>query len=143
MKILPDGTVTTRVNGPDPRFGMEAPLIKSLTVQTPAGLQSTMSQSRVITQMSGQTVTGQIDSVKINGRVYRTIYDGNLKQFTNISPEGRQTVTRVDSKGRMIEETVTAVSPIIYIYGTQVRRLGTVQGTLFKHAPQPNSVTFV
>ena len=94
VTTTPDSTVTTRVAEPDPRFGMEAPLIKSLKVQTPSGLQSTMSQSRVITQMSGQTVTGQIDSVKINGRIYRTIYDDNLKQFTNISPEGRQTVTR-------------------------------------------------
>ncbi|MGH7452999.1 MAG: RHS repeat-associated core domain-containing protein, partial [bacterium] len=119
--------MTTRANGPDPRFGMEAPLIKSLTVQTPAGLQSTMSQSRVITQMSGLTVTGQIDSVKINGRIYRTIYDGNLKQFTNISPEGRQTVTRVDNKGRVIEETVTGVSPIIYTYDTQGRLIETLQ----------------
>ena len=127
ITTIPDGTVTTRVVGPDPRFGMEASLIKSLTVKTPSGLQSTFSQSRVITQMSGLTVTGQIDSVKINGRIYRTIYNGNLKQFTNISPEGRQTVTRVDSKGRVIEETVTGVSPITYTYDPQGRLIETLQ----------------
>jgi RHS repeat-associated protein len=107
---------------------MEAPLIKNLTVETPSGLQSTMSQSRVITQVSGLTVTGQIDSVKINGRIYRTIYDGNLKQFTNITPEGRQTVTRIDSKGRVIEETVTGVSPITYAYDPLGRLIETLQG---------------
>ncbi|MCI0551709.1 MAG: RHS repeat-associated core domain-containing protein, partial [Anaerolineae bacterium] len=128
ITTTPDGTVTTRVNGPDPRFGMEAPLIKSLTVQTPAGLQSTLSQSRTITQMSGLTVIGQIDSVKINGRIYRTIYDGNLKQFTDISPEGRQTVTRVDNKGRVIEETITGVSLITYTYDPQGRLIETLQG---------------
>jgi RHS repeat-associated protein len=128
ITTTPDSTVTTRVLGPDPRLGMEAPLIKSLTVQTPGGLQSTLSQSRVITQMSGQTVTGQIDSVKINGRIYRTIYDGNLKQFTSISPEGRQTVTRVDNKGRMIEETVTGVSPITSTYDLQGRLIEILQG---------------
>ncbi|MCI0552002.1 MAG: CHAT domain-containing protein, partial [Anaerolineae bacterium] len=127
ITTTPDGTVTTRVNGPDPRFGMEAPLIKSLTVQTPAGLRSTMSQLRVITQMSGQTVTGQIDSVKINGRIYRTIYDGNLKQFTDITPEGRQAVTGVDNKGRMIEENVPGVSPLSYTYNAQGRLTETIQ----------------
>ena len=33
-----DGTVTTVQQGPDPRFGMQSPNLKSMTVQTPGGL---------------------------------------------------------------------------------------------------------
>src|SRR5690606_6705729 len=37
----PDGTTVEVVEGGDPRFGMQAPLARSLTVRTPAGLTAT------------------------------------------------------------------------------------------------------
>lgn len=47
--IAPDGTITTPVEGPDPRFGMQAPILKSLTVATPLGLTSTLTTTRAVT----------------------------------------------------------------------------------------------
>jgi RHS repeat-associated protein len=123
----PDGTVTTVVNSADPRFGMQSPL-STVTVRTPGGLQSTVEQHRIITQMSGIVVTGMVDSVVINGRIYKTIYDGNVKQFTSITPEGRQSIVKIDNKGRVIQESVPGVAPVSYTYDPQGRLVQAQQG---------------
>jgi RHS repeat-associated protein len=125
--IPPDGTVTAVVSSPDPRFGMQSPL-STVTVRTPGGLQSTVEQHRIITEMSGANVTGMVDSVLINGRIYKTVYDGNLKQFTSITPAGRQSVVKIDNKGRVIEESVPGVAPVGYTYDSQGRLVQAQQG---------------
>ena len=38
----PDGTVTTLIPGPEPRFGMQAPIPSALTVRMPSGLTSSL-----------------------------------------------------------------------------------------------------
>lgn len=43
---FPDQTVTTLMLGPDPRFGMQAPIPQSLTIATAGGLRSTFAISR-------------------------------------------------------------------------------------------------
>src|SRR5207249_3268873 len=45
---LPDGTLSILVDGPGPRFGMQAPLPKSVTTTT-GGLTSTMITERAVT----------------------------------------------------------------------------------------------
>lgn len=45
----PDNTVAETVGGPDPRFGMQAPIPKSSTVWTPDGLVRTQTMSRTAT----------------------------------------------------------------------------------------------
>ncbi len=45
----PDGTITTQVEGPDPRFSMQSPILKSLTVATPLGLTSNVTTTRAVT----------------------------------------------------------------------------------------------
>ncbi|MBA7695691.1 Virginiamycin B lyase [subsurface metagenome] len=44
-----DGTVVTKVMGPDPRWGMLAPIQQSLTIATPGGLQYVIETSRTVT----------------------------------------------------------------------------------------------
>jgi|GEM_PF-5705903 len=73
--VSTDGTVTTSVSNPDPRFGMQAPL-SDVTVRRPGGLTSNVKQFRTVTQISGLQVTGLTDSVVINGRSYKTVYNG-------------------------------------------------------------------
>lgn len=45
----PDGTVETTVQGPDPRFGMQAPVTTTLTRTTPGGLTETITSQRTVT----------------------------------------------------------------------------------------------
>src|SRR5262249_15121245 len=45
----PDGTVETRTVGPDPRFGLLAPVLASVTVTTPGGPTLTLTETRSAT----------------------------------------------------------------------------------------------
>jgi RHS repeat-associated protein len=118
--ITSDGTITTTLYLPDPRYGMEAPL-SNVTTKLPSGLTSTTSEGRVISQMTGLTISGMTDSVAINGRTYKTIWDSNQKMFTIISPEGRQSFSWTDAKGRTIKDSIPGIEATYYGYDPQGR----------------------
>ncbi|NJL29736.1 MAG: RHS repeat-associated core domain-containing protein [Thermoanaerobaculia bacterium] len=46
---LPDGTTIETMLGPDPRFGMAAPITKSIKLRTPSGLERTETFERAVT----------------------------------------------------------------------------------------------
>ena len=101
----PDGTVTSYVLGPDPRFGMMAPITTSMTVTTPAGLKNTVTTTRTVT-LSDPTnplsLATQTDIVTENGQKYTTVYDASTRTITSTSPEGRTSTTTLDAKGRVV-----------------------------------------
>ncbi len=125
---FPDGTVTTKKLGPDPRFGMEAPLIDKLTVSTPGGLTSTMSQGRIITQISGLEVTGLTDTVTVNGKSMVSVYEGDDGKFTTTSPEGRYSFSYIDNKGRVVCDSIPGIHAVNYAYDDQGFLIETEQG---------------
>jgi RHS repeat-associated protein len=118
----PSGMTMPTEQKPDPRYGMQSPL-GNLTVKTPAGLQSNANQFRKITQMSGTQVTGLTDSVLVNGKVFKTQWDGNQRMLTKTSAEGRKTFTFYDSKGRVIKDSTSGLVPTTYIYDSKGRRI--------------------
>lgn len=84
-----DGTVTTEVQGPDPRFGMQAPITQRLTVKTPGGLTSTLTTQRSATLTDSAnplSLTTLTDTVTINGRsVVSTLNAGQPSPPSNPS----------------------------------------------------------
>jgi RHS repeat-associated protein len=128
----PDGTVTTEVEGPDPRFGMQAPIISSLKITTPAGLVSNMTSTRTVTlsdQFNPLSLITLTDTTTINGKTYTSLYDAALKKITNTSPAGRQRFTLLDSLGRVSKEQTTGLNPVSYEYDTQGRLIRVTQGS--------------
>ncbi|MDG5815419.1 RHS repeat-associated core domain-containing protein [Chitinispirillales bacterium ANBcel5] len=130
--IAPDSTISFTRYGPDPRFGMQAPVITEQTVTTPSGLTYTMTSSRTAELedpgdlFSVQTIT---DSVLINGQLHITIYDAQTKNITSISPEGRQSITTIDDKGRVVLSEVPGVLPVEYEYDSHGRVALVKQGS--------------
>jgi YD repeat-containing protein len=112
----PDGTIIIQTSGIDPRFGMQAPVVKALSVTMPSSLSATISEGRKITQMTGSAVTGFLDSLIINGKVYRTSFDGISKVFTNTTPVGRRVYTRQDSLGHITQDSIPGIAPTNYSY---------------------------
>ncbi len=136
---FPDGTVTAKTLGPDPRFGMEAPLIDKLTVSTPGGLTSTMSQGRIITQISGLEVTGLTDTVTVNGKSTVSVYEGDDGKFTTTSPEGRNSFSYIDDKCRVVQDSIPGIHAVYYTYDDEGFLIETEQGgrrTLFSYNDQ-------
>ena len=128
----PDGTVVTIKEGPDPRFGMQAPIVENMTVATPSGLSSSTTTARTVTlsvpddPLSLLTLT---DTIAINGRAYTSLFDAATLTTTSTTPEGRQTVTTMDGQGRVTSEQVSGLEPTSFTYDTRGRLTAITQGT--------------
>ena len=114
--VRPDSTIITSQSGPDPRFGLQVPIIKTQTIATPSGLSMDIQKSRTISEMTGLLVTGLIDSVMVNGRVSTSAYDGNQKLFINTSSTGRRTFSFIDDLGRVVKDSIPGLLPVHYAY---------------------------
>jgi RHS repeat-associated protein len=128
----PDGTLTTPVNGPDPRFALQAPLLKSLTVQTPGGLTSTVTTTRAVTLTNPNdplSLATQTDTLVINGRTYTTVFNQSAKTLTTTTPQGRTSTVTLDAKGRVIQEQVTGLEAVNYSYDALGRLSTITQGS--------------
>ncbi|HMS84684.1 MAG TPA: hypothetical protein PKD12_13620, partial [Nitrospira sp.] len=128
----PDGTITTQVEGPDPRFGMQAPILKSLTVQTPLAVTSTVTSSRAVTLSNPSdplSLATQTDTLVINGRMYTSTYTQATRLLRTTTPAGRISDVTLDAKGRVVQEQVTGLEPVAYTYDVLGRLATITQGT--------------
>ncbi len=123
-----DGTVATLELQPDPRFGMKAPLTKRIEVTTPGGLTSITTAKREVKLNEKQELLQQTDTLSSNGNERRHIYDRVSRTLTTVSPEGRQTTTRLDEQGRTIRVEVPGYFPVEYHYDARGRLSSTSQG---------------
>jgi RHS repeat-associated protein len=141
----PDGTVTTTVYGPDPRFGMLSPVVTSQTVRLPSGLTSTTTGSRTATFAIANDTSSPLrtltDTVTVNGKTFSSVYDATARTVTTTSAEGRTTVTTSDEKGRIIKAEVPGLLPTTYAYDSRGRMIAVTQGTrsvTYAYDPQGN-----
>ncbi|MBX3324920.1 MAG: hypothetical protein U0223_13295 [Nitrospira sp.] len=128
----PDGTITTQVEGPDPRFGMQSPILKSLTVATPLGLSSSLTTTRTVTLSNPNdplSLATQTDTLVINGSTYTSTYTQATRLLRTTTPAGRISDVTLDAKGRVVQEQVTGLDPVAYTYDTSGRLATITQGT--------------
>ena len=141
-----DGTVATAMEGPDPRFGMQAPTLSALTVASPGGLVSTTALSRSVALVNPggdpadpANVASISDSVTVNGRTATSLYSRAARTLTTTSPLGRQGTTTFDLFGRVSEALSPGVAPVSSAYDAQGRLSTVTQGarqTLYTYNPQ-------
>jgi len=97
----PDGTVVTIVQGPDPRFGMQSPIVESMEVSTPGGLTQAITMSRTVTLSDPNdplSLTSQTDTMVVNGKT-------------------------------LTSSELTGLAPVLYEYDPQGRLTGIASGT--------------
>ncbi len=102
-----DGTTMAMSARRDPRWGMQAPGLDSLRVTLPSGLTSHTRTARRVTLAdpdNSLSLLSRTDSIVVNGRVFTDVYDATLRQRTLLTPEGRASVSRLDSLGRLVEQ---------------------------------------
>jgi RHS repeat-associated protein len=128
----PTGRKTVGINGPDPRWGMAAPLPSTLKSTTPAGLEKVATFSREITltdpndRLSIATLT---DSSSVNGKTSTVVYNRAANTVTETTPEGRTSVTTLDPKGRAVFVERNGVEPVAYTYDNRGRLSSSTTGT--------------
>ena len=129
---LSDGTVFTVEVGPDPRWGMQAPLAISTSIDTPGGLTSVQTMTRSVDLadpddiFSLETLT---DTVAINNRTYAKVFDGSAMQWILTSPEGRQSMITMNEHGRVVESQVPGLNPLQFTYNAQGKLTQVSQGS--------------
>ncbi|MCI0689895.1 MAG: hypothetical protein L0Y54_22050, partial [Sporichthyaceae bacterium] len=120
----PDGTTTTTVEQADPRWSVQATVLKSLTVTLPSGLTSTTTGGRrvVLSDPANPfSLTLQVDSGVVNGNQFRSVYDAATQRVSATSPEGRQSFTTLDSLGRVRVVRVPGLDSVTYRYDSRGR----------------------
>ncbi len=129
----PDGTITTVVEGPDPLFGMQAPVQRSLTITVPdTKLVYTSATTRTATKPNQSHPLGiqSITETKtVNSRVFTTAFDFSTLTRTRTSPFGRQTTEVLDAKGLVIETRVPGIEPVKFTYDANGRLSSALQGS--------------
>lgn len=128
----PSGTIYSLKRGPDSRVGMQAPSIELLSVRAPSGLTATISGSRSSTLSDPGdplSVTVQVDSFIMNGRVYQSTWNTSTRTLVYESPTGREVTREFDSQDRLISMEVPGFSPSTYEYDSRGRVKRTTQGS--------------
>lgn len=131
QKTYADGLVEKLDKGPDPRFGLEAPINKSQTLKTLGGITRTTSIGRTanLTDSTNPlSLITQTDTVKVNNRTYTRIYDAANYTFTDTTPLGRKRITMIDAKGRMVQTTTAGIAPAQLTYDGRGRLASLIQG---------------
>ncbi|MBK8753245.1 MAG: hypothetical protein IPL99_17140 [Candidatus Competibacteraceae bacterium] len=127
----PDGSVTQTLQGPDPRFGMQAPIPKSQTV-TSGGLTSTLTTA--VTAALSDTnnplsLTTLTANVTLNGRAAASVYNAATRKTTTTSAAGRVSYSVLDAQGRMSETGITGLDAVHYSYDPRGRLSSVTQGS--------------
>jgi RHS repeat-associated protein len=127
-----DGTVVTATQGPDPRFGMLAPLDKSVSISLPSGLASSATTTRSVSLADPQnllSLTQETTTVTLNGRSFSTVYTAADRQYTDTTPENRTSTRSVDPQGRPTLIQSPGVAALNYQYDARGRLTTVTQGT--------------
>ncbi len=116
------GAVMTQIAGPDPRFGMEAPVATSVSLEFPSELTAATTNARTATvsnpfdPLSLVTLT---ESSTVAGNTATTVYTAATRTFLTTTPLGRTRSLALDELGRPV--TLSASGGIATTAGYDAR----------------------
>jgi RHS repeat-associated protein len=119
-----DGTVIAGVYGPDPRFGMDTPVMQNQSIVTPSGLTNTITRTRTATLADDADLLSHealSESTTINGKTFTRNYDAATRTWTNTSAEGRTKTLTLNSLGQLAEINVSGLATTSFDYDSQGR----------------------
>jgi RHS repeat-associated protein len=141
LSQAPDGTTAAVLLGPDPRWGMMAPVTSSSTITTPEGLAASFAVTVTATLTDTNdlfSLQELVEAVTINGRTYTTVYTAGDRTFTSTSPAGRQAMVTIDDQGRPVWEQTAGLLATSYTYDSHGRLISVTQGS----GPDARTTTF-
>ena len=127
-----DGTTVNVTLGPDPRWNMLAPVQRTASIATPAGLTATVTTQRAATLAQATNPLSLIalhQTVDINGRIYSGSYTSATRTFTHTTPTGRQRTIVIDHQGRPVRSQTAGQEPLTYTYDSRGRIVAAAQGS--------------
>jgi RHS repeat-associated protein len=121
-----DGTTTSSQDGPDPRWGLQAPITANLTITLPSGNSMITASSRTVGLSDASnplSLMAETNVAIVNNEAFTSIYnfDGVNRTVTASSPLGRISVSTLDANGRVIQTAVPEIAPVNYQYDSHGR----------------------
>ena len=136
-----DGMSSDTLLGPDPRFGMAAPVGKSFVVTSPAGL-SIAASSDVTTILSNPSdplsLVSVTESNAVNGRTTTNTFTVATKTLVTTTPAGRTSTLTVDALGRYLSSQTPGINATTTAYDNRGRMTTLSRGT----GPSARTFTF-
>ena len=139
----PDGTVSTVTLRPDPRFGMESPITKIVSIRMPSSLQLAITNTRsafLSDPLDPLSISSQTDTITFDGQMSTIDYDPGTKTYTGVSANGRIRKLTTDSLGRLIQTEVDGLNPEHFAYDSRGRLSNFIRGELTE--ARTNSFTY-
>jgi RHS repeat-associated protein len=127
---LPGGATTTLLEGPDPRFSMQAPVASKVSVSS-GGLTDTLSDVRTATLSNPAdplSATSVTDSVTRNGRVSSAVWNASSNATTVTTAANRNLAVTWDAQGRATQLQLGARAPIAAGYDSHGRLVSLARG---------------
>jgi len=128
---LADGTIVRVVLGPDPRWGMQAPVATSTTITTPGGEVQTTTRQRAATLAIANdllSLSALTETTTVNGHAYTRAYAAATRTVTATSPEGRRSTATLDDRGRLVQAQMGGLDPTSYTYDDRGRLATVTEG---------------
>jgi RHS repeat-associated protein len=138
----PDGMTLVSQQGPRPPFGMQAPMVVSMTEATPSGLTRKTERTRKVETGSDlYSISTLSEDVTLSDKTWTTQYDASSRTLTKTSPMGRQRTLTFDEKGRVASMEVPGLATSTVAYDEHGRPKTVAQGertTAFAYDAQGN-----
>jgi YD repeat-containing protein len=130
----PDGITVSQKTQADPRFGASVPILETETVTTPGGVAATTSLTRGVTLADPHDVLSlltQTDTLSINGSQVYANFSAEDREYTVVTPVGRQVTYLYDERARLVQESFpsSSIAPIQYAYDARGRLARLTQGS--------------
>ena len=129
---LPRGVTIRNEFGPDPRFGMQAPVPIRSTYSTPGGINVEKLATREVLLSNPEdplSVDQLTETLSINGEQYVSVYDRGTATVTLTSPAGRPLTAIEDLLGRIVYLTMDGIEPLSFSYDPSGHLNSMVRGT--------------
>ena len=110
-----DGGSRTITQGPDPRFGMGAPVTERAVETSPGGRVKTTTTDRSVSLDDASkplSIESLTETVTVNGRTFDRTFDAATNEYTITTPEGRSTVLTLDDDADVAELSADGVDPV-------------------------------
>lgn len=131
---VPDGSVEEYIRGPDPRFGLQAPLERRRRISTQngtTGLTKLIERTRSV-ELADPTdpfsVSRQVETTAVNGRAYTQTYEAATHTSTTTTPAGRVETQVLDGQGRTLQRQRGTLEPLHFDYDSRGRLIGLREG---------------
>ena len=129
-----DGSSSTVTYGPDPRWGMLAPVATRAIVTTPGGRTRTVTAARTATLADPNnllSLTNLTDTVTVNGNSSSRVYsdNGTTRTLTVSAASGRNSTLTLDALGRTTRAQAPGIDPVIYTYDSRGLLNSIVEGS--------------